>query len=163
MTSHCLCASRSTIFPGIFIFLKFRPRDMQEYIFMFSKLDLRPSNLQLMPWNFQIQHSYLLNRSSASNSVGNIWVSHLFTNKCIRCRNIAVLHAGQLQIWQLSIANDNTRYIIIALELLITTYATLLLFTNKDLSLLSKGNPSNFLISLSDRSIVSNWSYNHRT
>ena len=26
-----------------------------------SKLYLRPSNLQLMPWNFKIQHSYLLN------------------------------------------------------------------------------------------------------
>jgi hypothetical protein len=26
-----------------------------------SKLNLRPSNLQLMPWNFQIQYSYLLN------------------------------------------------------------------------------------------------------
>ena len=26
-----------------------------------SKLNLRPSNLQLMPWNFQIQYCYLLN------------------------------------------------------------------------------------------------------
>ena len=26
-----------------------------------SKLNLQPSNLQLMPWNFQIQYSYLLN------------------------------------------------------------------------------------------------------
>jgi hypothetical protein len=25
-----------------------------------SKLNLRPSNLQLMPWNFQIQYSYPL-------------------------------------------------------------------------------------------------------
>jgi len=25
-----------------------------------SKLNLRPSNLQLMPWNFQIQYRYLL-------------------------------------------------------------------------------------------------------
>ena len=28
--------SRSTIFPGILFFVIFRPRDMQEYIFMFS-------------------------------------------------------------------------------------------------------------------------------
>ena len=27
---------------------------------LLSKLNLRPSNLQLMPWNFQIQYSYLL-------------------------------------------------------------------------------------------------------
>jgi hypothetical protein len=32
MTSRCLCA----IFPGILIFVIFRPRDIQEYIFMFS-------------------------------------------------------------------------------------------------------------------------------
>jgi hypothetical protein len=48
-----MCQSRSTIFPGILIFVIFRPRDMQEYvqycIQMDSKLDLRPSNLQLMP------------------------------------------------------------------------------------------------------------------
>jgi hypothetical protein len=31
-----MCQSRSTIFPRIFIFVIFRPRDMQEYIFMFS-------------------------------------------------------------------------------------------------------------------------------
>jgi hypothetical protein len=31
-----MCQSRSTIFPGILIFVTFRPRDMQEYIFMFS-------------------------------------------------------------------------------------------------------------------------------
>jgi hypothetical protein len=31
-----MCQSRSTIFPGILIFVIFRPRDMQEYIFMFS-------------------------------------------------------------------------------------------------------------------------------
>jgi hypothetical protein len=37
MMSRCLCAkSRSTIFPGISIFVPFRPRDMQEYIFMLS-------------------------------------------------------------------------------------------------------------------------------
>jgi hypothetical protein len=41
---------------------------VQHCIIMDSKLDLRPSNLQLMPCNFQIQYSYLLNRSSASNS-----------------------------------------------------------------------------------------------
>ena len=28
--------SRSTLFPGNLIFVIFRPRDMQEYIFMFS-------------------------------------------------------------------------------------------------------------------------------
>jgi hypothetical protein len=38
------------------------------------------------------------------------------TNKCIRRRNIAFLQACQLQIWQLLIAKENTRYIIIALE-----------------------------------------------
>ena len=81
---------------------------MQSYWRMCSKLDLRPSNLQLMPGNFQIQYSYLLNRSSGS--------AILFTNKCIRRRNIAFLQACQLQIWQPSIANENTRYIIIALE-----------------------------------------------
>ena len=31
-----MCQSRSTIFPGILIFVIFRPMDMQEYIFMFS-------------------------------------------------------------------------------------------------------------------------------
>ena len=31
-----MCQSRSTIFPGILFFVIFRPRDMQEYIFMFS-------------------------------------------------------------------------------------------------------------------------------
>ena len=31
-----MCQSRSTIFPGIVIFVIFRLRDMQEYIFMFS-------------------------------------------------------------------------------------------------------------------------------
>jgi hypothetical protein len=31
-----MCQSRSTIFPGILTFVIFRPRDMQEYIFMFS-------------------------------------------------------------------------------------------------------------------------------
>ena len=30
------CQSRSTIFPAILIFVIFTPRDMQEYIFMFS-------------------------------------------------------------------------------------------------------------------------------
>jgi hypothetical protein len=29
--------------------------------YSFAQLNLRPSNLQLMPWNFQIQYSYLLN------------------------------------------------------------------------------------------------------
>jgi hypothetical protein len=33
-SSRCLCARRSTIFPGILIFVIFRPRDIQEYIFM---------------------------------------------------------------------------------------------------------------------------------
>jgi hypothetical protein len=84
---------------------------------MVSKLDLRPSNLQLMTWCFQIQYSYLLNRSSASNSQSEISGSAiLFTNKCNRHRNIAFLQACQLQIWRLSIANENMRYIIIALE-----------------------------------------------
>ena len=84
---------------------------------MDSKLELRPSNLQLMTWKFQIQYSYLLNRSSASNSQSEISGSAiLFTNKCIRHRNIAFLQACQLQIWRLSIANENMRYIIIALE-----------------------------------------------
>jgi hypothetical protein len=46
--------------------------------------------------------------------VGNIWVSHIVYNKCIRRRNISFLQACQLQIWRLSIANENTRYIIIA-------------------------------------------------
>jgi hypothetical protein len=40
----------------------------------------------------------------------------LITNKCIRHRNIAFLQACQLQIWQLSIANENMCYSIIALE-----------------------------------------------
>ena len=31
-----MCQSRSTIFRGILIFVIFRPRDMQEYTFMFS-------------------------------------------------------------------------------------------------------------------------------
>jgi hypothetical protein len=31
-----MCQSRSTIFPGILIFVIFKPMDMQEYIFMFS-------------------------------------------------------------------------------------------------------------------------------
>jgi hypothetical protein len=31
-----MCQSRSTIFPGILVFVIFRPMDMQEYIFMFS-------------------------------------------------------------------------------------------------------------------------------
>jgi hypothetical protein len=31
-----MCQSRSAIFPGILIFVLFRPRDMQEYIFMLS-------------------------------------------------------------------------------------------------------------------------------
>jgi hypothetical protein len=31
-----MCQSRSTIFRGILIFVIFRPRDMQEYNFMFS-------------------------------------------------------------------------------------------------------------------------------
>ena len=31
-----MCQSRSTIFPGILVFVIFRPRDIQEYIFMFS-------------------------------------------------------------------------------------------------------------------------------
>jgi hypothetical protein len=43
-------------------------------------------------------------------------IAILFTNKCIRRRNITFLKACQLQIWQLSIAIENTRYIIIALE-----------------------------------------------
>jgi hypothetical protein len=33
---------------------------VQYCIRMDSTLDVRPSNLQLMPWNFQIQYSYLL-------------------------------------------------------------------------------------------------------
>jgi hypothetical protein len=37
-----MCQSRSTIFPRILIFVIIRPRDMQEYIFMSSKLDLLP-------------------------------------------------------------------------------------------------------------------------
>ena len=58
-SSYDVMSSRSTIFPGILIFVIFRPRDMQEYIFyvqycirMDRKLDLRPPNLQLMPLNF---------------------------------------------------------------------------------------------------------------
>ena len=31
-----MCQSRSTIFPGILFFVIFRPRNMHEYIFMFS-------------------------------------------------------------------------------------------------------------------------------
>jgi hypothetical protein len=31
-----MCQSRSSSYPGILIFVIFRPRDMQEYIFMFS-------------------------------------------------------------------------------------------------------------------------------
>ena len=82
---------------------------------MDSKLDLRPSNLQLITWNFQIQYSYLLNRSSASGSyLEKSGSAILFTNKHIRRRNIALLQACQLQILRLSIANENTRYIIIA-------------------------------------------------
>ena len=47
-----------------------------------------------MTWNFQIQYSYLLNRSSASNSQLEISGSAiLFTNKRIRRRNIAFLQA----------------------------------------------------------------------
>jgi hypothetical protein len=36
VTNQVYCQSRSTIFPGILTFVIFRPRDMQEYIFMFS-------------------------------------------------------------------------------------------------------------------------------
>ena len=37
MTSRLFtCQSRSTIFPGILIFVIFRTRDMHEYIFMLS-------------------------------------------------------------------------------------------------------------------------------
>ena len=88
---------------------------------MESKFDLRQSNLQLMPWNFQIQYSYLLNRSSASNALSKIYVSAiLFTNRCIRRRNIPFLQACKLQIWRPSIANENTHYIIIALYIITT-------------------------------------------
>lgn len=38
------------------------------------------------------------------------------------------------------------------------TYHILLLFTNNVFSLLNKGKPSSFLISLSEKSIASNWS-----
>jgi hypothetical protein len=31
----CMCQSRSTLFPGILMVVIFRPRDMQEHIFMF--------------------------------------------------------------------------------------------------------------------------------
>jgi hypothetical protein len=31
-----MCQSRSTIFPGILFFVLFKPRDMQEYIFMLN-------------------------------------------------------------------------------------------------------------------------------
>jgi hypothetical protein len=99
--------------PGIFKNIFY----VQYCIEMDSELDLRPWNLQLMPWSFQIQYSYILNRSSASNSLSEISGSAiLFTNKCIRRRNIAFLQACELQISQLSIANENMRYIIIALE-----------------------------------------------
>jgi hypothetical protein len=84
-----------------------------------SKLDVRPSNLQLIPWNFQIQYSYFLNRSSSISLSEISGSATLFTNKCIRRRNIAFLQACHLQIWQLSIANEDTCYIIIALEYVI--------------------------------------------
>jgi hypothetical protein len=42
--------------------------------------------------------------------VGNIWVSHIVYKQVLSRRN-----SCQLQIWRLSIANENTRYIIIAL------------------------------------------------
>ena len=41
---------------------------------------------------------------------------------------------------------------------LTVTYHILLLFTNNVFSLLNKGKPSSFLISLSEKSIASNWS-----
>ena len=122
-----MCQSRTTIFPGILFFVIFRPRDMQEYICMFiielkwtvnSMCDHLISN-----WCyefFQMQYIYLLNRSSAWNSLSKISRSAtLFTNKYIRRRNIAFLQTYHLQIWQLSIANENTCYIIIALEYVI--------------------------------------------
>jgi len=41
-----------------------------------SKLDLRPSNLQLLPWNFQIQYSYLLINRKLTEFENSIF--HLF-------------------------------------------------------------------------------------
>ena len=56
------------------------------------------------------------NRSSASHSESEISGSAIFfTNKCIQRRNLAFLQSCQLQMWRLSIANENTRYIIIVL------------------------------------------------
>ena len=47
------------------------------------KLNLRPSNHQLMPWNFQIQYSYLLNTSYENIkfhiNIRRIFIIKLFT------------------------------------------------------------------------------------
>ena len=49
-------------------------------------LNLRPSNLQLMPWNFQMQYSYLLSMSTSfCITWRKIWSVH----------SIHLLHAGE--------------------------------------------------------------------
>jgi hypothetical protein len=113
-----ICKSRSTMFRGILIFVIFRPSDMQEYIFMFS-IAFR-MEITYCIWKFHGINCQTLEWWSASIIGCQCQIQSeisgsaiLFTNKCIRHRNIAFLQSCQLQIWQLSIANENTRYIII--------------------------------------------------